>query len=314
MIFPYLLNINTTVTKMLKHQGSQDLDFGGGHDLHLEGGDDIHLGAGDDLHFGGGFLKDLPPSIKRYTCHGKQHFLDIIESEPFDGANNPSKYLLLHARKNVLNTIVDAPVQEEALISSFDTDEELVLITLMSQPHSEAADAVNTAILETLIPMGMFSCLQGFAGAKIRQEGRPRGKQADYGWGPIRRPRGQRRSPSVTLEVAYSETESKLNSDVRFWLNPEDGNANVCLTLRINRSQPEIRMEKWERRNDRPHRSQVTWIAKNGGHIHATEHPIVIPFESLFCRPSSRPGERDLEISETQLKGIADKIWEVQGW
>ena len=164
---------------MLKHQGSQDLDFGGGHDLHLEGDDDIH--------FGGGFLKDLLPSIKRYTCHGKQHFLDIIESEPFDGANHSSKYLLLHARKNVINAIVDASEQEEALISSFDTDEELVLITLMSQPHSEAVDAVSIAIIETLTPMRMTSCLQGFAGATIRQEGHPRGKQADYGWGPIDR-------------------------------------------------------------------------------------------------------------------------------
>lgn len=290
---------------MLKHQGSHDLDFGGGHGIHLEGG--------DDLHFGASFLKDLPPSIKRYTCHGKQHFLDIIESEPFDSANNPSKFLLLHASKDVIKAIVDAPNQEEPLIASFDTDEELVLITLKYQPHSEAADAVNTAILEKLIPMGMSSCLQGFAGAKIRQEGRPRGKQADYGWGPIRRPRGQRRSPSVTLEVAYPETDSKLNSDVRFWLNPEDGNANICLTLRINRSRPEIRMEKWERRNDRPHRSQVIWITKNGDHASITHHPIVIPFESLFC-PSTRPGERDLEISERQLKDIADKIWEVQGW
>lgn len=282
---------------MLKHQGSQDLDFGGGH----------------DLHFGGSFLKDLLPSIKRYTCHGKQHFLDIIESEPFDGANNPSKFLLLHASKDVIKAIVDAQ-EEEPLVASFDTDDELALITLVSQPHSEAADAVNTAILETLIPLGMSSCLQGFAGAKIQQEGRPRGKQADYGWGPIRRPRGQRRSPSVTLEVAYPETDSKLNSDVRFWLNPEDGNANICLTLRIDRSRPEIRMEKWERRNDRPHRSQVTWITKNGDHTNITHHPIVIPFESLFCRGSTRPAEKDLEITESKLENIADKIWEVQGW
>lgn len=283
---------------MLKHQGSHDLDFGDGH----------------DLHFGGGFLKDLPPSIKRHTCHGKQHFLNIIESEPFDAENNPSKFLLLHASKDVIKAIVDAPNQEEPLIASFDTNEELVLITLMSQPHSEAADAVNTAILEKLMLMGMSSCLQGFAGAKIRQEGRPRGKQTDYGWGPIRRPRGQRRSPSVTLEVAYSETDSKLNSDVRFWLNPEDGNANICLTLRIDCSRPEIRMEKWERRNDRPHRSQVTWITKNGDHTNITHYPIVIPFESLLCRGSTRPAEKDLEITESELENIADKIWEVQGW
>jgi hypothetical protein len=41
-----------------------------------------------------------------------------------------------------------------------------------------------------------------------------RGKQADYGWGRRRRPHNQPKYPSITLEVAYSESEAMLNSDI----------------------------------------------------------------------------------------------------
>ena len=119
-------------------------------------------------------------------------------------------------------------------------------------------------------------------------------------------------SLAFTLEVAYSESDSKLNSDVRFWLNPGDGNANICLTLRINRSRPEIRIEKWERQNNKAHRSQVIWVTKQRGQLNVTGHPLLIPFESLFRYQSTCPREKDLEISQQQLEKIARKIWNKQ--
>ncbi|CDM29395.1 unnamed protein product [Penicillium roqueforti FM164] len=141
-----------------------------------------------------------------------------------------------------------------------------------------------------------------------------RAKAPDYDWGPKRAPPGQRISPSVALEVAFSESDAKLNSDVRFWLNPDDGNAKGCLTLTIERSRPEIRIENWEKKENRCHRSQVTWVTRKGTRTHVTHHPLIIPFESLFLRQSSRPEEKDLAIPEQRLQIIAETIWEVQGW
>jgi hypothetical protein len=154
--------------------------------------------------------------------------------------------------------------------------------------------------------MGLSTSLQGYIGATIRRDSQ--GKQANFGWGHKRR--AQPSSASVTLEVAFSESESKLNSDVRFWLNPDDGNANICLTLRINRSQPEIRIEMWERQNDRIHRSQVTLMTK---HRDQTNVALMITFGSLFRRQSSRTGEKDLEISIQQLEEVAGTIRQEQG-
>lgn len=275
-----------------------------------------HQGS-HDLDLEGSFLKDLPPSVKRYTYHGKSQFLNTLHSEStrFEASTNASEFLLFYTSKERIKNILD-PQNEDTSVAkfctSFDTNEQLLLVTMPSKPHSAAADDMNTMIRQALIPMGLLTALQGYPGATIR--GDSRGKQADYGWGPKRRAPGQSSSPSVTLEIAFSQSDSKLNSDIRFWLNPDDGNANICLTLRINRSRPEIRIESWERQNNRIHRSQVTWITKTRDRVNVTHHPLTIPFESLFRRQPSHPGEKDLEISEQQLGEVADTIWQEQSW
>ncbi|CAG8899844.1 unnamed protein product [Penicillium egyptiacum] len=270
-----------------------------------------------DLDLGGSFLKGLPPSIKRYTYHGEEQLFDIFQSEftRFEASTEISEEILFHASKETIETIFN-PENEDASISklctSFDLIEQLFLVTMESMPHAKAADLMNSAIRDTLTPMGLSSCLNAYPSAHVR--GQSRGKKPDYSWNPIRQEPGQPSSPSVTLEVAYSESDSKLNSDVRFWLNPDDGNANICLTLRINRSHPEIIIEVWERQNNKAHRSQLTFITSQNNQTHVSDHPLVIPFVSLFRRNSTRPGERDLAISQQQLARVAEGIWAEQGW
>lgn len=273
----------------------------------------------DDLdNLGRSFLKDLPPSIKRFTYRSESQFLDILDSESalFEFSNTRSEFLLFHATKETIKAIFNSePIISIArLCSSFDSREMLLLIKMPSQAHSAASAAMNTKILKALIPMGLFDSLQGYAGATIRDKRRGRRKQPDYGWGPQRRAPDQPSTPSVTLEVAYSESVSKLNSDVRFWLSPGQTKANICLTLRINRTRPEIRIEKWQSLEGRIHRSQSIWITRKQDRPNVTGYPLVIPFESLFRRASTRPGEKDLEIAESELEQVAEIIWQEQGW
>lgn len=105
---------------------------------------------------------------------------------------------------------------------------------------------------------------------------------------------------SVVLEVAFSESGKKLQSVVRFWLDPDNDNVNICLTLRINRFKKEIRVDKWERRNDRAYCSQVIWIENKGDRVVTTHGPLIIPFESLFLRQRSFPRERGIVICSEQ--------------
>jgi hypothetical protein len=273
------------------------------------------------LDLGGSFLKDLPPSIKRYTYCGNPQFFAIFQSEVarFEASTDISEFLLFHTSKQAIETISNPENEDNKdtsisqFCTAFDINDQLLLVTMSSLPHSQAAHAMNNAVLETLMPMGLSTSILGYQNTTITGNGR--GKVPDYGWGPLRRARGQNRSPTVTLEVAFSEAEAKLNADVRFWLDPDSGNANRCLTLRINRSQPEIRIEIWERQNDRIHRSQVTVITEDENQqTNVTHSPFVIPFESLLCRQPSAPRETDLFISQLQLERIAQSIWAVQDW
>ena len=61
------------------------------------------------LALDGSFLKDLPPSIKRYTYYGESQFFDILESESayFEASPSASEFLLFHASKNPIETVVD---------------------------------------------------------------------------------------------------------------------------------------------------------------------------------------------------------------
>lgn len=49
------------------------------------------------------------------------------------------------------------------------------------------------------------------------------------------------------LEVAYSESQLKLGSDVRYWMRASGGDVKIVLTLRVDRQQPRITIERWER-------------------------------------------------------------------
>ena len=268
-----------------------------------------------DLDLDGAFLKDLPRSIKRYTFQGKEQFYNILETETahFKTSTNTSEFLLFHANKKTIETLFD-PLNEDTdlakFCSSFDTSEQLFLVAMRSAPHNKAAAEMNCLIRKALTSMGLEYAIQEYPGITV--QGKTRGKIPNYGWGPKRRGCG----PSVPLEIAFSEPDSKLNSDVRFWLNPDDGKADICLTLRIDKSRPEIRIEKWERQNDRPHRSQVISMirSQDKAKVTVTGHPLIIPFDALFRRQPVDSREKNLESSERELEALAESIWEEQDW
>lgn len=251
-----------------------------------------------DLNLDGAFLKDLPQLIKRYTFQGKNQFYDILRTETalFETSTGSSEFVLFHASKKTIETLLD-PLQEDTdlakFCSSFDTNEQLFLVSMPSGPHNTAIAEMSYLICNALSPMGLDRALQEYPGITVH--GKNRGKTPDYGWGPKRK---RARGPSVPLEIASSESDFKLSSDVRFWLNPDDGNADMCLTLRINKSRPEIRVEKWERQNNGIHRSQAIWMIRNQAEVAVTGHPLIIPFDALFHRQPVDGREKDLEISE----------------
>lgn len=277
------------------------------------------------------FLSDLLQSTKVYSYDGEAQLLDIIDSE----ASSGTEYLLLCSGKESIDTIINPlsiTIDCPKAISSFDTVEGLLLVKMPSRTHAAAADEINSLIKEKLLPMGLYHAIQGFPGAQIRGRTSTRGKEPDYGWAPKRRPRQSGASgpkmPSVVIEVAATEKDEKLNLDVRYWLSPDDGNVKMCITLRVDRDNNEIRIESWIRQElentpasshtsrTRIYRNQVIYarMTKRGRPVLTGDYPFRIPFESLMLRPidNGRAAENDLIFSKADLENLAESIWNAE--
>jgi hypothetical protein len=265
------------------------------------------------------FLKHLLPFTKTYAYDGELQLFDLLDSEM-----NATQTFLIYSGKESIETIVDpqSTIDIPAFISSFDIIEELLLIKMTSRTHAAAADQINSLIRKKLRPMGLYDALQGFPGATIIGKTSTRGKQPDYGWCPIRKPRqsgpAKPKMPSIVIEVAYTEDDEILNLDVRYWLSPNDGNVKMCLTLRVDRENNEIRMESWIRKEasnnrTRIHRNQVIYarMTTKGRPVVTGDCPFQIPFESLMLRPidTGRAAEKDLIFSRADLERVAEVIW-----
>lgn len=277
------------------------------------------------------FLEDLSLSIRRYPYEGKEKLRQILNHEFDRFQHEPSSHLRsdrspsrsdFSASEYIIFEIDPTTLERDFLdpnvkpipflCSSFDTTKGLLLVKMMTQEHSQAMEAFDAVILEALRPMNLNRAIQTFSAVTIRAD--DRGKEADHGWGPLRPPRGYARKPTVALEVAVSEAPEKTQRDVDFWLDPNRGNANIAITLRVNQTKPLITIDKWEWQNQQSQRTQQIIIAKghNGERVTVSGSPLTIPFHLLFRRPRSSPVETDISIGEQELTGAAEWIWAVQ--
>lgn len=128
-------------------------------------------------------MKDLPPSIPRFTYLGESQFLEILESEltRFKSSTTVSEFLLFQASKETIETIFNPQNEDTSLarnFNSFDTNEQLLLAKISLEPHGVAADIINTKIRAALISIGLDHSVKGYPGMKFR--GSDRGKVVDY--------------------------------------------------------------------------------------------------------------------------------------
>ncbi|KAJ5246655.1 hypothetical protein N7468_001638 [Penicillium chermesinum] len=264
------------------------------------------------------FLNDLVPFTKTFSYDGEHQLNNLLDSE----FSERTAYFLLRSGKKSIESIIKSV--ETYSISSFDITEGLILFKLSFRTHAAAVHEINLLIIEKLLPMGLDKAIQGFPRPRITGKESTRGKEPDYSWCPTRTPRSsahvKTRMPTVALEVAVTEDDKKLNSDVRYWLSPNDGNANLCLTLRINPINNEIRMESWARKDNndnkqraRIDRTQVIYVhsTQEGRPIVTGDLPFRIPFESLMLRPidAQTAAEQDIIFSQADLEEAARSIW-----
>lgn len=278
---------------------------------------------------GRGFLGHLASCIQRYPYRGRQQFLVDFEAERHRHRTNTSGhvsewFLLTGVDNHIFRSEFIDPVDQNTPWTSWDSYDahlQLLLVRMTKSPaHGTASMTFHNIFLEAVEPTGLKRSLKEIGSATHFAS--LSAKEPDQAWRPHRLPFNRSRDwPSVVVEVAYSETESKLGSSVRFWMRASGGDAKVVLTLRINRQQPKIRIEKWvssssSNNNRQRHRldQSVTISKADSNRIILSNAPLTVEFEDLFLRPASIPRERNIELDAEKLQYLATEIWDEQGF
>lgn len=109
------------------------------------------------------------------------------------------------------------------------------------------------------------------------------------------------------FEIAASETERRLRRDIDLWLEPVRGNANVAITIKVNRQRPIISIDKWvwHHVNHRSGRSQHIEVSKNElDEVKLPGGPLIIPFHLIFPRDLPIPKETNVIMDKEWLQMI----------
>ncbi|KAJ5529140.1 hypothetical protein N7527_002533 [Penicillium freii] len=283
----------------------------------------IHLGdkmAMDNVDAAGrGFLRDLAPSVLPvYQYRDREQLLNTIKQAVAAASKaTTSEWCLIERVSGLIFTSEFLPAKEGLSASwcSYDAQSDRVLLRITkSKPHEVASGIFHTLLHDAIKPMGMDRSLCPTGGAT--HYAAIGAKEADQAWQPLRLPRGRSKDwPSVVLEVAFSESREKLQSDIRYWLRASGGDVKVVITLQIDQRSPNVTIENWGTQGNESvnHLHQTVQISRKGSKITTTGSPLVIEFEKLFLRPPVEPRERNIQIDDGELQFLAERVWDRQG-
>ncbi|KAL2855594.1 hypothetical protein BJX68DRAFT_263952 [Aspergillus pseudodeflectus] len=252
-----------------------------------------------------GILQAAPSNIRQYAYQDREQFLNIVNHE---SSNVDGLFLLTGVKNDIFHSTFYIPEDEGPFSTwlAYDAELQLLLFRMNESPiHSTASPSFQDMLHDTLGEMGMARQLQP-VGAALWQT-LTGGKRPDHAWRPraswLRNCHGW---PNLVLEVALSETQQKLQSDIRWWLQRSQGQVNnvTVLGFVITHNAPRITIDKWTNDpNGNARLQQRIIIAKRrgAGEITITGGPLVIGFESLFERAPTAT-EPDVSIDEEKLE------------
>ncbi|CAI7652285.1 unnamed protein product [Penicillium bialowiezense] len=155
-------------------------------------------------------------------------------------------------------------------------------------------------------------------------------KEADCSWATSGKPITLR----FVVDVGFPESANQLALDAHGWLETETSPVNLALTITIHRETPDICFNLWEL-VPREHSAQtgspplqarrtaslklcrvnglttVTGESCRNSITTASTH-LELPFDKIVGRSPNQPQERNLMISEQDLREFVEWIWTIQ--
>ncbi|CRL23182.1 unnamed protein product [Penicillium camemberti] len=273
------------------------------------------------------FLDGLPPSTNRYTYEGKEQFdqiykiefnrlqraLSLLQSKSIDrNSHELSEYFVIAIDASSFKQDFVLCETNSTLHLSYHAAQQTLIIRMTTTEHAEVSMALNTEIMEILQRMGLHRAVLGYGKVDV-DVGNGDTKRPDWGWGPIRRSDGPKR-PQVVVEVAVSETETKLRNDARMWVDPVKGQAYMAIAIKVDRTKPMITLDtyEWDSGTQRARVTQSCVVEETGTKITVSQCPITIPFNYMFGRSPQIPKETDLQLEKQNLIDMASSVWAAQ--
>lgn len=280
----------------------------------------------------GGIPEGLPSGTNEYQYKDIQDFLRIINAEQelfeSDKDGNRSQYILFANidEQKFSTDFIHQPDAESIghFIDSYYPYTQIILVKMERKPHAEAHQTLTKLLTEKLVEMNRAQRGLHYPGGALI-ETPSRKKKADAEFLPRVRPEGRSTKwPSAVIETGYSESNSKLQADARWWLEESAGYVNTAFTIKVQRTRKEVVIQKWGLQ-DRPTRQnpgrQVAGVeeevvisrpsGEDGISVRGRNGAIVLEFEKLFLRPPAA-GERDVVFTDDDLRHLADMIWSLQ--
>jgi hypothetical protein len=259
-----------------------------------------------------GLLFGLSANTPQYEYQSRAHFLSTQQQELghfHADENSRSEYIIFTGidQDTFLNDIANLT----SSIETYSAALQVILIKMESHAHAVAHERFSFQMANKLRDMDLDWQLIPFGAAPV--EGEDRRKRADQSYRPKHFPRDRPREwPTFVIETAYSESQQKLQGDIRWWLRTTQGSCCV-VTISINQRMKEIAFEKWAGypRPKRMYRTVLTQ-SESGENIRATNtQPLVIRFEEVFLTQPAA-GENDFTFDMEELMRMVAEIWDAQ--
>jgi hypothetical protein len=170
----------------------------------------------------------LSPMISEYPYQSIRHLWDIIYRE---AAESKHDYVIFSCIDEQ-TFIQDFDEPHSHLHTDFFPQFQVLLAKVPWRAHEQAYHGMNKILIDKLKAMNVGNDLQLLGTADVKSPERT--KRPDLSYLPEQLPAGRPdHSPSVVGECAYSENQSKLACDARWWLDASGGEVKTVLAITV---------------------------------------------------------------------------------
>lgn len=256
-----------------------------------------------------GILRGLPATTRVYPYKGRQDFLDIIHSDE----HTIEFAVFVGIKEDLFNGVFhDFSLDFYRFVKAYDSTNSTLLVKMPARVHAQAGMGFRQIIFDSLSSRNRKS-LVDFGTVDLNINNRTR--KPDQGLGPLNRPTVHDQDwPSLVIEVAFSESRTKLDSDARLWLTGTHNQVNTVITIAITKTRLQtITISKWtlSPNDGQPHCAHQVIIQKTSAQDktpNVRNAPLGIGFDEIFCRSPQSP-ETDIILDAVTLGEFATTVW-----